>query len=125
MFRQAVEAKLSISVQLENDESGRKMIKTALMFSMSVILLSGCVSNTVNVTPEVSPPRKASEENDPTGAKGPVNNSVTVEYAKNSKPLSVIVVEAGPCPERDRKSYGILMNSRTLIKEGKVHCFYN
>ena len=101
------------------------MTKFALMFSLSVVLLSGCVSNTVNVTPEVSTSEPAKAKVKTSEEKRTINNSVTVEYSANSKPISVIVLDAGPCPERDPKSYGLLMQSRTVVRDGKVRCYYN
>ena len=101
------------------------MTKCALMLLLSAVLLSGCVSNTVNVTPEVNAPKPPKAKIETDEAKKTVNNSVTVEYSANSQPLSVILLDAGPCPERDPKSYGLLMKSRTVIRDGKVHCFYN
>ena len=39
--------------------------------------------------------------------------------------LSKIITNADACPERDSKSYGLLMQSKTIRNGNELTCYYN
>ena len=92
-----------------------KLISVGMIFS---IILSGCAAKVEHSGTIIV---KSPEKQKTTLSRKKIAESNPSQFSYLSKK----VLDKGPCPDRDPKSYGLLMESKTITKDTQVTCFYN